>query len=561
MTALTAYISSTTSTTLSTANELLAAAPSSELDILIPYNNGTTGWGELYSSSNALTTFSAAGSEPTPSGKGYLYDVTTLEGQAILAGTWTPTVKLSIIGSGLPSIVADIHVRAYKRSSAGVYTQILDSVKSGQTINYNATVFTGFSSNTTSTPTSFLTGDKLYIDYVLNITTPFGSSGTRHIAVYYNGGANESIVTPGYSIPETDLTASINQETSVTANISFATNPSGTSSLESFGGPTLVEYVKPTSISSLEAFGLNDYIYDWIHPVGITSAFLFGTTTIAQRLNLVSISSLEAFGIAGHIGAALFPYGIPSAVKFGSFTSTHDVVDTSIPSAEAFGTLEIAFPVPMYSTTSSEVFGVPLVGFSASNLSTLIWVYDPDFFSSLQTKETYCYAQPSGLSTYGSGFTTLSNNIVSWIQTDRKSLMKNFMNAFFSYIVMNKMYSTDNSMVSLSKYNNVWSIDGLIQTVEAAADTYYADGTGTQLSTDAAYVTSNGPNDDTKANTYITDYTDVVSAQIMNNMFDPTPPAPASWSKAAVSNQIFNTLGYKNLYNAFNIGMSLPPGV
>lgn len=202
MTALTVYFSNTAATTVTTANQLLTSAPASEANITATgsLGKGSTGWIELPAQGGTATTLAA--SEPTsPSGNGWLLDATTLEAQEILQGNWTPSVTLSCGGG---TFTVEIHVRAWKRSSAGVYTQLMQSgfatdiVQTGVSITSTKTTTT--LAATALDTMAFATGDKLYIDIVLNITTgnSNNTAANRVIHIYENGGSAEQSLTPGY---------------------------------------------------------------------------------------------------------------------------------------------------------------------------------------------------------------------------------------------------------------------------------------------------------------------------------------------------------------------------
>jgi len=197
-TTLTVYPTGTAATTVTTANTLVATSPSPETSYATKLGK-KTGWGEMYSQ-GYVANWPGGTSAPAASGHGFLWDATTLEAQQIIAGTWTPKVRLSV---NVGSITAEIHVRAYKRSSAGAYTSILDAYSTNQTINTTATSFTMNTGTTTSSATNFTTGDKLYVDVILNITANNTGSNTATCSLYENSGANESIVTPGYQATAT----------------------------------------------------------------------------------------------------------------------------------------------------------------------------------------------------------------------------------------------------------------------------------------------------------------------------------------------------------------------
>ncbi len=198
-TALTAYLTKIACPdTLTTANQIynaLNSGTSSQKNTTI---GTSTGYGEVYSQGTAGA-WAAAGSIGSPSGNGWLWDVTTLEGQTIVAGTWTPTLRFQLsVGT---SIIADCYCRAYKRSSSGVYTQIGSILFASKTITTsgNTINFTGSSLSAVS----FATGDKLYIDAWLNITTNNSGSGTATIqtnesSTATSGIATAQMVTPGY---------------------------------------------------------------------------------------------------------------------------------------------------------------------------------------------------------------------------------------------------------------------------------------------------------------------------------------------------------------------------
>ncbi len=195
-TALTVAVNDTASTTLTTANTLattIATSTQAHPTVLV---STATGYGEVYAQGNAAA-WAAAGSATAPSGHGWLLDSTLLEGQEILLGNWTPTLKLRV-SSG--TLVADIYARAYVYHSGGTYTLIGTVAYLGQTISTTTGTLTGTA--TSFAATTFATGDKLYIDVVMNITTPAATGVT--ISPYESNVANQgdattiSWTTPGY---------------------------------------------------------------------------------------------------------------------------------------------------------------------------------------------------------------------------------------------------------------------------------------------------------------------------------------------------------------------------
>lgn len=203
---LTAYLTNANNagTLSSTGRDLATTAPASE---------GTatnkcaklTGWGELYAR-GFTGTWPNAGAEPAPSGNGWILDSTFLEAKQISAGNWTPTLKLATsVASG---ITVSVYCRAYKRSSAGVYTLIARASKTGWALTSTASA-QALSTVAVASPVNFETGDKLYIDIQCQITANTGNSNTATINVYENGGSNEAYVTPGWVLPSYSATLAL----------------------------------------------------------------------------------------------------------------------------------------------------------------------------------------------------------------------------------------------------------------------------------------------------------------------------------------------------------------
>src|SRR5881392_3294189 len=104
-TALTVYTANAASSTLSTSNQLYVVLGAANTGY--PFNTthfGTaTGYGEIWAQGNSGA-WAAAGSLGAATGHGFLLENvrTNLEGQTIVAGNWTPTVRLTseLGGSG-----------------------------------------------------------------------------------------------------------------------------------------------------------------------------------------------------------------------------------------------------------------------------------------------------------------------------------------------------------------------------------------------------------------------------------------------------------------------------
>lgn len=193
-TSLTTYGCSVASSTLATAGTLASAlgGVSSTSNTIIGTN---TQYIELYGLGG--TGVASGASIGTPSGKGFLWDVTTLEAMQLLAGTWTPTVRGRLSSH---TCTADVILRAYKRSSGGVYTNIGTWTVTAQSWN---TANTNYSPTPSSVSlVNFGVGDKLYEDVWLNITasTMTGSDSVQLAVSSTSSGLanNVQLLTPSY---------------------------------------------------------------------------------------------------------------------------------------------------------------------------------------------------------------------------------------------------------------------------------------------------------------------------------------------------------------------------
>src|SRR6266568_6643173 len=158
-----------------------------------------TGWSELFIKGPSQA-WQSLGSPGAPSGHGGLLEVTYLEGQDIVAGNWTPSLRTK--GNGATaSVTADLAYRLYLYNT-GTYTLIGTCTLAAQTVT-SASI--NFVWGATSLPKmSFITGDKLYFDIWANVTSnpntlgtaPFRSDIATSTTV---GETTTQVVTPGYA--------------------------------------------------------------------------------------------------------------------------------------------------------------------------------------------------------------------------------------------------------------------------------------------------------------------------------------------------------------------------
>jgi len=209
MTALTTFLTNTASATLATANQLYSISGNPATTNVYNRVGTATGYGEC-TAQGTTGAWAAGGTLPAPTGKGFLFDVTTLEGNQFAAANWNGTVRLNCAqnGNAAPNagtLTADIIMRAYKRSGGGVYTSIVTITLAGQTI---PSGFTSFSLPTTAgSAMTFSTGDKLYVDVWLNVTANTNANALQDVRFNRlstdtggsTGDNNASLVSPGYT--------------------------------------------------------------------------------------------------------------------------------------------------------------------------------------------------------------------------------------------------------------------------------------------------------------------------------------------------------------------------
>jgi hypothetical protein len=223
MTALTLYGSSIASTTLTTADQFATTTGGTETSKTTSVASAAgNGYLEVLSQGGSGTIYTSI---PAPTGRGWLFDVTTLEGQTLASGNWSGSVGLAdTAGSGpLLSIIA----REYKRSSAGVYTSIGTLTLSGPTITTTRTTFSLPSTSFASM--AFATGDKLYVDLFIDANGWGGDFIVNDVSNSTSAGVvnDMQIVSPGYAptvVPSTASVTEINpvKETVTTASVQFS---------------------------------------------------------------------------------------------------------------------------------------------------------------------------------------------------------------------------------------------------------------------------------------------------------------------------------------------------
>jgi hypothetical protein len=198
LTALTAYGSNVAAATLPNAGQIVTGTGGAQVGVDTTIGTAT-GWGEWAARGN-VAAWAALGSQGDPTGRGLLLDSTLLEGSALQAGNWTPTLRGNI-HNDVGTIVADIVLRASVYHANGTYTTIGLMTLAAQTITSASTTYT-FAA--TALPLQeFLPGDKLYLDLWFNIASNTNTASNTtlrfNLASSLSGVVQAQVVTPGYA--------------------------------------------------------------------------------------------------------------------------------------------------------------------------------------------------------------------------------------------------------------------------------------------------------------------------------------------------------------------------
>lgn len=199
-TALTVYGTNVGASTLPNACKLLTASGSPSTTKGQTKLGTATGWGEL-TPKGSSSAWAALGAMGSPTGKGFLLDATTLAGHSFPDGNWSAALTLRV--NNATSATGTITTNVYKYSASGTYTLMGSLTKTSQTVttsnvtfNFSATEFSTF---------NFISGDKLYCDVWMNVTSSSGVSSTSEIWLNHISTSNSvgdptcEWVSPGYN--------------------------------------------------------------------------------------------------------------------------------------------------------------------------------------------------------------------------------------------------------------------------------------------------------------------------------------------------------------------------
>lgn len=198
----------------------------------------STGWGVLWSHGNG-SAWAAGASEPAFGDlHGWLLDDASLEGLTIKAGTWNVSLTLKV---SVGTIVAAPVVRIGKRDSSGVFTEFATATLASTGLGTTNQSITGTA--TQAADQAFVTGDKLYVQVDLHITSNSTNSNTATCTVALLNTTSTSVTSP----------------TVVSSGVTFNDSGSGALSLSGSGSESLTSSATASGTIAFGGSGVENY--------------------------------------------------------------------------------------------------------------------------------------------------------------------------------------------------------------------------------------------------------------------------------------------------------------
>jgi len=335
LTALPLYFTNTAGSTLGTTSQMSITHGTDNVNVTQLYSliGTSTAFGEITAQGTA-SAWAASGSIGSPTGKGFMLEtaILNLVGNTLAAGPYTANLRLNTghtDGTLIGSVTGcTLHFRLYKYNG-GVYTQLIDMSLAGQTV--NGTITTYALSGTTNASTTFVSGDLLYADIWVTITTNAGGDAAlnfrlNRISTNSTGDSNFEILTTGYSSGVTTVTMASTDSLSVSDSYLLSETLQPTEALTVTETPLLSETSFATDLlcaSEAQAsyaamiladspkayYRLNESSGTVAHDLTNNNQHgkLSGTFTLAQT-GLIAGDSDTAILFDGTTGVFSFPY-------------------------------------------------------------------------------------------------------------------------------------------------------------------------------------------------------------------------------------------------------------
>ena len=199
------------------------------------------GWFELRAGGSKSGT-GPFGSAPSPSGFGYMWPDTSLEGDMISAGDWSPTITLRSVGT-----VRLVPVVRYFKWSSGGRSYALIGSSTGSTRTLGSTEQTLTLPVFTGGDIRFNPGERLYVDLLAKVK--YSCCTAAAVIHLDNGGARQSLTIPPVQVPPAPVPPTTQTPASPVASPTAAPDPStsASTSTATYPAPTATA---PTSTNA-----------------------------------------------------------------------------------------------------------------------------------------------------------------------------------------------------------------------------------------------------------------------------------------------------------------------
>jgi hypothetical protein len=193
------------------------------------------------------------------------------------------------------------------------------------------------------------------------------------------------------------------------------------------------------------------------------------------------------------------------------------------------------------------------------------WVntLDSAFYNSLTDQENWAYLNPSpGLkSDWITLFTSLVTALNTWKNTNRQNNVADLVQVMYGVRIMSVKYNIGIVLTGFSAPSYA-TIGGFIASCKARAVNYYGDYSAgsAKITADIATINSGAATELSGLASGVLSMASSLKPHSHKLMFDGLPTV-AEVTHAEVCDYIFNTLGYKNYYNALNVGTLTVPTV
>ncbi len=361
VTALSVYSTNRNDTTLTTARQFVTVTGSSTSTNIATTCGQSTGYGQL-SSQGSTTGWGNAGTGysgiQAPNGAGFILNSTVLDGQQIIAGTWTPRFR-GRTSSG--TLTVDLYAVVYLYNG-GTYTQIGSALSlTNQTITNTDLSFTFAGGSLPAQNFGNGTGDRLYVECWANIKTNSTGDPNATFSIVESATVGQGTIssfkldTPGYqpyttnthTVPATAaLSGRAVHTVPATASLGVPTtaiNPYGT---------TITGALTPARIADLTGIGIG-WLRNQVNWGNIeTSPGVYTWTTLDTNVSLCNAAGIH------------FTFAIQNGPSFAQ----GNLDRLSIP-----GTLShVGDKVPAYLNTGAGIWQMAFTGTFSSGTTIVI---------------------------------------------------------------------------------------------------------------------------------------------------------------------------------------------